>query len=118
VTTTTSKPAFRRPWEHGAKAYHEADSFDAIREGTKRFRKSLMIHMPLSVAGDIPCGSCGINLDQPYELNPGEGDMRTDEAYATITYYPKTKRFTAAHYYCGWGALMQRVFDLGERIGY
>lgn len=105
---TTARPAYRKPWEHGARAYHEADTFPALVEGAKHKRDAFVVHMPLSAVAGVECGVCHIPLDQPYPVNPGEARTRTD-SHATVTYYPRTHGYTAAHLYCGWEALMLRI---------
>lgn len=110
-------PSFRKPWTHGAKAYFEADTFDALREGMKRMRKSHLVHMPNSgEAGLKPCATCGIALGDPYEINRGTGfeHMHTDE-WSTWTWLPREKKAYGQHYYCSWSSLMTRLFDLADR---
>ena len=54
TTATTTRPAYRQPWTHGAKAYPQADTFDALRDGTKRKRKSLIdnrLRTPTTLTG-------------------------------------------------------------------
>lgn len=112
TATTTTRPAFRKPWTHGAKAYYEADTFDALREGMKRTRKSHLVHMPNSgEAGDVPCTSCGILLRDAYPVNPGDTATRVD-TYSTWTWVPRRKGAYGQHYYCSWGTLMGQVLRL------
>jgi hypothetical protein len=103
------KPAFRKPWQNGAKAYHEADTLEALREGMKRKRNSTMVHLSHSGFGDLPCATCGVPLSGEY------ADGKTDK-WGTGTYYPKTKRLVVQHYYCSWQTLMQDVLKLGRYI--
>lgn len=111
----TERPAFRKPWTHGARAYFEADTFDALREGMKRMRKSHMVHMPnAGEAGDMPCATCGALLKEPYAVNQGEAPSKTDE-WSTWTWLPKRKAAYGQHYYCSWATLMQDLFDLADR---
>lgn len=115
VTTATIRPAFRKPWTHGAKAYFEADTFDALREGMKRMRKSKLVHMPNDgEAGLVPCAACGVLLKDAYAVNPGEEPRKVDE-WSTWTWLPKQKAAYGQHYYCSWGTLMNRLFDLADR---
>lgn len=110
-----NRPAFRKPWTHGARAYYEADTFEALREGMKRMRKSHMVHMPNSgEAGLMPCASCGVALREPYAVNEGEQPSKADE-WSTWTWLPKQKKAYGQHYYCSWGSLMRDLFDLADR---
>lgn len=112
--TTTARPAFRKPWTAGAKAYHEADTFAALAEGAKRKRKTFLVHMPNDgEAGDRPCAACGIALRDAYAVNPGEAVSKVDK-WSTWAYNPLTRAAYGMHYYCSWGALLQRVYDLGR----
>jgi hypothetical protein len=116
METTTSRPAFRKPWTHGAKAYIEADTFSALREGMKRARNTRLVHMSNSgEAGAQPCAACGVLLRDMYAVNPGEAPRRVDE-WSTWEYNPRTKRAVGMHYYCSWGALMNAVLKLGRSI--
>lgn len=114
MQTETIRPAFRKPWTFGAKAYAEADTFAALREGMKRARKTHMIHMPnTGEAGDQPCAGCGVALRDQYAVNKGEVPSRTDE-WSTWRYNPRTRSAYGMHYYCSWGALMDRVLGIGS----
>lgn len=109
MSTTATRPAFRKPWTHGAAAYTEADTFAAMYEGLKRTRKSRLVHMPNDgEAGDQPCAVCGIRLRDPYPVNPGEAATKVDR-YSTWHYIPSRKSARGAHYYCSWGALLSRL---------
>lgn len=115
VVPVTERPAFRKPWTYGAKAYIEADTFEALREGMKRMRKTKLVRMPnTGEAGDKPCASCGVLLKEPYAVNPGEEPSRTDES-STWTWNPRTKKAYGQHYYCSWGSLMNRLLGIDER---
>lgn len=110
-----NRPAFRKPWTHGAKAYIEADTFEALREGMKRMRKSHLVHMPNSgEAGLQPCASCGVLLREPYAVNPGEEPRKIDE-WSTWRWNPKKKTAYGQHYYCSWGSLIGRMFDMHDK---
>lgn len=111
----TTRPAFRRPWEHGAKAYHQADNLEALREGMKRKRKWEIVHLSHEGFGHLPCASCGIPVGDPYPVNEGDTVLRQDDS-ATGHYFPKTKRLVVQHYYCSWGTLMNQVIQLGRYI--
>jgi len=112
ATTTTT--GFRKPWTKGAKAYHEADTFAALAEGARRMRKTFMLHMPNDgEAGTKPCASCGVALKDAYAVNPGEMPTKVDKQ-STWTYNPRTRAAYGMHYYCSWGALMQRISDLSR----
>lgn len=117
TTPTIDRPAFRKPWTHGARAYFEADTFDALREGMKRMRTSKLVHMPNDgEAGLVPCATCGVALGAPYEINQGTGfeNLHTDK-WSTWTWLPKRKAAYGQHYYCSWATLMQDLFDLADR---
>lgn len=114
--TTITKPAYRQPWEHGAKAYAQADTLEALRQGMKRKRNMQMIHLALDGEfGSLACSCCGIALNQPYAVNKGENPTKTD-TWGTGKYYPKSKKLVVMHYYCSWGALLQEIFKLGRFI--
>lgn len=109
MTVTKNRPAFRKPWEHGAKAYYEADTLEALKEGAKRKRNPFMVHLSLEGFGHLPCGTCGIPLADEY----GDGQRDT---WGTGHYSPKAKRLGVQHYYCSWQTLMDQVFRLGRYI--
>lgn len=116
MDTQTSRPAYRKPWTHGARAYDEADTFAALKEGMKRCRKTRIVHMPNDgEAGLKPCAVCGIALRDMYAVNSGEKPSRTDE-WSTWEYNPRTKKAVGMHYYCSWGALMNAVLKMGRAI--
>jgi hypothetical protein len=102
---------FRAPWTNGAKAYHEADTPEALVEGARRKRKTFMVHLNLEGFGHMPCAGCGIALRDPYAVNEGEEATHTDK-WGTGHYNPPTRRLAAYHYYCSWGSLMKRIFNL------
>ena len=110
-----NRPAFRSPWTHGAKAYPEADTFEALREGMKRKRKTHLVHMPNDgEAGLKPCAHCGTLLGEPYAVNQGEEPSQTDK-WSTWTWLPKHKAAYGQHYYCSWATLMSDLFDAADR---
>lgn len=112
---TQNRPAFRKPWTHGARAYMEADTFEALHEGMKRMRKSHLVHMPnTGEAGLVPCVTCGVGLGSMYAVNEGSEPTAIDE-WSTWTWLPKRKAAYGQHYYCSWGTLMQDLFDLADR---
>ena len=119
-TTSNTRPAFRKPWTFGAKAYHEADTLPALAEGFKRARKLQYVHMPLQgLKGGVdklPCACCGVALGDKYAVNPGEEPSVVDN-YATVQYDPRTKRAALMHYYCSWGVTMNRILQLGRALG-
>lgn len=111
MATTSTRPAFRKPWTHGAHAYAEADTFEAFAEGMKRKRVMQMVKMPNDgEAGLKPCIHCGIALRDPYPVSKGSTQMHTDKK-STWTWIPKRKVIYGEHYYCSWGALMQQILD-------
>lgn len=100
-------PAFRKPWQHGAKAYHEADSLDAIGPGIKRLRNPLtvLIHHSTHSLDGVPCDACGHDLAGPYPAKTsGEPDN-----HAMIDVDPRTKTYVKLHYVCAWGALFAEI---------
>lgn len=105
---TTMIPEFRLPWTYGAKAYPEADTFAAAREGFKRRRKTVIFHMTNDgEAGDRLCVVCGIALREP-----SEGRDRPD-LHSTWDYSPEHKAVgNGRHYICSWTALMNRIFQV------
>jgi hypothetical protein len=107
------RPAYREPWKHGAKAYAEADTPEALREGMKRKRNMQYVHLNHEGFGHMPCAKCGIAVGDPYPVNEGDTCLRTD-TWATGKYYPSKKALVAMHYYCSWGALLEDVFRLGR----
>lgn len=118
ATKPTAKPkprieGFRNPWEGGAKAYPEADTFSAAKEGFRRKRKGIMFHMPNSgEAGKLPCTVCGVLLKDPYDVNghtPSMAHSKTD-TNSTWNYDPKTKKvYGGRHYYCSWVVLLTAI---------
>lgn len=113
----SNRPAYRNRWEYGAKAYPEADTLEALAEGSKRKRKRYQVSMPFSAVGHLECRVCGGRLDGEYEVNPGQGDY-TRDSQAKVTVDPKAKSLSGAHYYCGWGDLLQQVVALGRVLQY
>lgn len=108
------RPAFRKPWEHGAKAYHEADSLAAIRDGLGRLRKPLtvLVHHDGGALAGVPCDACGEALDGPYEVGNGHVD-----SYAMVDVNPRAKTYVTRHYYCAWGSVMAKIWKLREVMG-
>lgn len=112
-TTQTDRPAFRKPWTHGAKAYEEADSLPALREGLKRARKSRLVKVARDAVADLPCAVCGIPLGDPYAANKGGPTDHVDKAaFLSGDYDPRSGTFVPLHYYCSWGVLMDAVVRL------
>jgi hypothetical protein len=111
---TRQRPAFRRPWHDGAAAYYEADSLADLFEGAKRKRNTFDVLV--RGIGETPCASCGIALQDPYPVNPGEAPKAHDEGRRgyRVIYSPRTRRWTARHYYCGWADIMRAVVALGR----
>lgn len=112
--------AFRKPWQDGAHAYPEADTFADALEGFKRKRKSVMFHMPnTGEAGDKKCVVCGGTLrDLPLdrEISSGRTTVYTGGApkpdrWSTWDYSPSRKSVgNGRHYTCSWAALMLQIF--------
>jgi len=113
----TNTPAYRAPWTHGAKAYPEADTFEALAAGIARKRKPLTVLVSHDACGDMPCAACGRALGGEYEVNPGAGDLRTDTlGRAYFDCNPRTGIAVGRHYYCAWGATMRNILDPGRAI--
>jgi hypothetical protein len=102
---TATRPAFRAPWTHGARAYFEADTFDAMREGMKRKRITHYVHMPHGSEADaLPCYVCGRLLGEQ-----AEGSNKVD-LYSTWTWSPRHKQaVNGCHYVCSWTALFALI---------
>jgi len=115
--------AFRKPWQNGAKAYHEADTFADALEGFKRVRKTKMFHMPnTGEAGDEKCSVCGGTLrevpiakevtDGSTILYTGTSEPKPDR-WSTWDYSPSRKAVgNGRHYTCSWVALMGQIFKV------
>lgn len=112
MPTTTDRPAFRKPWTHGAKGYEEADTLDAMRAGLKRARKSRKVYIARDEVAHLPCAACGVPLGDPYAVNPGGPQTQVDRRLA-VDYNPRTGRIVPLHYYCSWGTLMNAVVQYG-----
>lgn len=110
------KPGYREPWQGGARAYPEADSLRHLAEAAKRKRKPFDVLV--RGIGAEPCASCGIALQDPYHVNPGEARTVQDDGARgyRVVYYPRSRRWVARHYYCSWGALMADVVALGRML--
>ena len=115
----TTTPAYREPWQHGAKAYPQADSLAAMVAGTKRKRKPLTVHVAHGGLVGETCAHCGQAFDAAYPVNEGDPKDRwvTDKGgYAYVDYDPRTKRAVARHYYCAWAGTMKKVLDMADYI--
>lgn len=111
----TERPDFREPWTHGARAYREADTMEALERGMRRKRNIDTVLMPMEAVGHLDCMYCGGKLGEPYEVNKGQGDLTTDQT-GRVEYHPRKKEARPYHYYCGWGATMKSVLDYGRAI--
>lgn len=106
---TATRPAFRKPWTHGARAYEEADSLEAMRAGLKRARKDRKVYITnRDEVAHLPCAACGIPLGDPYPVNKGSAHTSVDRHLA-VDYSPRTGRIVPLHYYCSWGVLLTQV---------
>lgn len=108
-----ARPAFRKPWQDGAKAYHEADSLAALAVGVKRKRSPLTVliyHSTHALDGE-PCAACGKDLAGPYL----DGSDHVD-SYAMADVNPRAGTVMLRHYYCAWGVTMQNVVKLREFV--
>jgi len=111
----TTRPSFRKPWQHGAKAYHEADSLEALAKGVRRKRNPLTVLIPHATHAldGTPCAACGLDLAGPYAVNPGDEPTTTDRhCYADVD--PKRGTVALRHYYCAWGHTMNQVLKLRD----
>ena len=109
TTATTTRPAYRQPWTHGAKAYPQADTFDALRDGTKRKRKSLIVHMPNSgEAGDVLCATCGVALRE--KCPTSQLDKLDERSIWTVS--PRSKTAYGQHYFCSWSSLFEQIASI------
>lgn len=106
------RPLIRKPWTHGAKAYHEADSLGDIVNGLGRLRRPLtvLIHHSGHGLDGVPCASCGGDLAGPY------GDDDRVDSYSMVDVNPRTKQTVARHYYCAWGMTMNEVVRLSRLV--
>lgn len=109
---TSSKPAFRTPWSHGARAYYEADTFQGALEGFKRKRKPLIFHMTnTGEAGDHDCAHCGNSLRE------AAVDSTSISKHSTWTYDPKSKSIGGGvHYVCSWSQLFSDLEKFERRF--
>lgn len=102
---------FRKPWEGGAKAYPQADTFAALRAGLRRRRKTTVVHMPNEgEAGAEPCATCGVALRDAYAVNPRDTRTAVDD-YSTWTWLPGRGLY-GQHYYCSWRSIMADAMRL------
>lgn len=103
---TDVRPAFRKAWTYGAKAYEEADTFEALRKGMARKRKMTIVKMPnTGEAGKALCASCGLSLDTPMGYN------HPDE-FSTWKWIPSRKGAYGQHYVCSWESLFREIASL------
>lgn len=104
---------FRSPWTAGARAYYEADTFEAAREGFKRKRKSIMFHMTnTGEAGDQTCIVCGALLRDAEDRTKTNvtGGTATPDRWSTWHYVPATKSIVGGmHYGCSWSVLLTAI---------
>lgn len=102
------RPAFRKPWTHGARAYYEADTFAALRDGMKRSRKEHYVLMPNDgEAGLRPCATCGVALRDPYQSGT--------DTQSVWTWVPSRKAAYGQHSGCSWSSLIADLFDLADK---
>jgi hypothetical protein len=103
---TDVRPAFRKPWTFGAKAYEEADTFEALRKGMARRRKLTIVKMPnTGEAGNVPCASCGALLNTPV------GYEHPDD-FSTWKWIPSRKAAYGQHYICSWESLFRVIANV------
>ena len=79
---------FKKPWENGADAYHEADSIQEAKKGFSRCRKTqcFILSDKCIEKGKTFCKICG-------------GQISVDDGNR-CEYYPKLKKVLPMHYYC------------------
>ena len=119
MTATATRPAFRKPWEHGAKAYPQADSLTAMVEGMKRRRNPDTVHVAHEGLVGETCAHCGKAFDAAYPANAGAPEnawVKDEGGYAYVDYDPRTKKAVARHYYCAWQGTMKNILDLRDLI--
>jgi hypothetical protein len=90
---------FKKPWENGACAYHEADSIAEAKKGFSRCRKDhyfILSDKTISKT-KISCGVCGKNI------LPDDGNR--------CLYFAKSKKVFPAHYYCAWNSLFKEIYS-------
>lgn len=111
-SVTPSKPEFRTPWNHGARAYYEADTFKSALEGFKRKRKPLIFHMTnAGEAGNYDCDHCGNSLRE------AAVDSTSISKHSTWGYDPATKSIRGGvHYVCSWSQLFNALEKFERRI--
>lgn len=115
MTAVATRPAYRQPWNHGAKSYPEADSLDAMWIGIKGKRKPLTVHVAHAGLTGRVCAGCGVAFDAPYPINAGtsmETMVEDRGGYAYVDVDPKKGTAVARHYYCAWGSLMAEVLRI------
>ena len=123
--TPSPVEGFRLPWTEGARAYPEADTFAAAREGFKRRRKSVMFHMPNSgEAGTRTCVTCGGSLaepalafkrDLPNDTHLESPAGKSPDKWSTWYYDPARKAVVGGqHYICSWSMLLGHISSLRE----
>lgn len=110
MTTAAAKPAFRKPWERGAKGYFEADSFSAALEGFKRKRKTVAFHMANDgEAGAQLCAHCGVVLRDAAEGS----EFLKPNRFSTWHYDPNRKAVVGGfHYECSWSRIFEAIIAL------
>lgn len=98
MTTT----AFRKPWEDGARGYHEADSTAAAKEGFKRVRtdKDFILTDHALAQEVVHCARC---TDRVLVGQPNRA-----------TYHAATKTVSVRHYVCGWGDTLDAVEEIAR----
>lgn len=120
ILTIPARPAFRKPWNNGAHAYTEADTFAAAQEGFKRVRKSQLFHMDnRGEAGDRACVSCGEKLrdvnasERVGVIHSSTGAPKSPDKWSTWRFDPRTKQiYGGQHYSCSWGTLLADIAQL------
>jgi hypothetical protein len=118
VTAAATRPAYRAPWTHGAKAYPEADTLDAMWQGVARKRSPLTVHVAHAGLVGQCCAGCGLPFDAPYPVSPHQPDELTVDrlGYAYVDVSPRKGEAVARHYYCAWGAVMADVMKLRRAV--
>ena len=89
---------FKKPWENGACAYHEADSIAEAKKGFSRCSttKYFILSDKSISKSKIKCGVCGKKI--------------TIEDGNRCLYFPKLKKVFPAHYYCAWNSLLADIY--------
>lgn len=100
----------RKPWQNGAKAYHQAESLqDAETFFGKRYRKRQYFILDED-SPDIQTKNCAI-CKMPLN-GPPKGETKITPGATYGEYSPKYKKAVAYHYICGWTHTLNALFSM------